>query len=91
MTTVSSLLKARIPGEPRSLHALAVALAGVLTDTPPPGSDPLAVLEAGDTSNYELSGTWQEVRAARDFGELSPVEYDYLAATVEALTMEADG
>lgn len=88
MTAISSLIAARRRGDPRSLQALAVALASTLRDTPAVGVDPVGVLEAGETQGAETPGTWQEVRAAADYGELSRPEYDYLAATVAALTME---
>jgi hypothetical protein len=88
VSAVSSLLAARTRGDKRSLQALAVALAATVTDTPPPSTDPVTALDEGETRGSELPRTWQEVRAARDYGELSEAEYDYLAAAVEALTME---
>jgi hypothetical protein len=88
VSAVTSLLAARTKGDPRSLQALAVALSAIMVDTPPPSTDPTVVLDEGETRGSELPRTWQEVRAARDYGDLTGPEYDYLAAAVEALTME---
>jgi hypothetical protein len=88
MAAVRSLLAARTPGDQRSLQALAVALAATVRDTPPLPADPVALYDEVETRGSEEVGTWQEVRAARDFGDITPAEYDYLAAAVAALTLE---
>lgn len=88
MPAVRSLIAAHEPGSERSLTALAVALAAVLTDTPVLSADPVELWSQVEDHGAEAPGTWQEVRAARDFGDLSVAEYDYLAAAVEALTQE---
>ena len=88
MPAVRSLIAAHRHGDAGSLKALAVALAAELRDTPETPVDPVELYERVETNNHETAGTWQEVRAARDFGDLTPAEYDYLAAAVEALTQE---
>ena len=90
MPSVSSLLKAHIKGDAGSLQALGVALAAVLVEAGPPPVDPVELWDAVETRDPAPAGTWQEVRAARDHGDLSHAEYDYLAAAVEALTREDD-
>jgi hypothetical protein len=87
MATVPALIAAHTRGDARSLQALALALSALLADTPEVPVDPVAALVEGETSG-EHPGTWQQVRAAADFGDLSPAEYEYLAAAVEALTQE---
>lgn len=87
MPAVRSLIDAR-ERTAEGLQALAVALAQTVVDTPPLPADPVALWSEVEDRGAELPGTWQEVRAARDFGDLSPAEYDYLAAAVEALTRE---
>lgn len=86
MPSISSLIAARQPGDRGSLQALGEALAAVLADTPDLPADPDGLVDAVDTRGAELAGTWQEVRAARDRGDLSVAEYEYLAAAVEAHT-----
>jgi hypothetical protein len=88
MAAVRSLIGAHEHGSERSLTALAVALAAVLADTPEMPTDPVELWSAVEDHGAEAPGTWQEVRAARDFGDLTVAEYDYLAAAVEALTQE---
>lgn len=88
MPAVRSLIGARRRGSAESLQALGVALAATLRDTPDLPVDPLDLLHEVEDRGAEAPGTWQEVRAARDYGELSEAEYDYLAAAVEALTQE---
>jgi hypothetical protein len=90
VAAVRSLIAARTRGDRESLQALAVALVGVLDDTPTLPTDPVAVYEQVENQSAERQGTWQEVRAARDYGDLTPAEYDYLAAAVAALTQEDD-
>lgn len=89
MPTISSLIAARKKGSAESLQALAIALAEVVRDTPEPPADPAALWAAVEDQGAEVTGTWQEVRAARDHGDLTEAEYDYLAAAVDALTQEA--
>jgi hypothetical protein len=85
---VRSLIAAHQSGDATSLKALAVALAATLRDTPEPPTDPVELEGWVETRGYDEPGTWQEVRAARDFGDLTDAEYEYLAAAVEALTQE---
>lgn len=87
MPAVRSLIAAR-EGGAEGLRALAVALASTLADTPPLPDDPAELWSEVEDRGAEQSGTWQEVRAARDYGDLSDAEYQYLAAAVEALTRE---
>ncbi len=97
MPAVDSLLIAYSRGrrDSKTLRALALALAPELkTPDEMPGlaaGDPVAVLDAVTVRGYDQPGTWQQVRAARDFGRLTQAEYDYLAAAVEALMQEDDG
>jgi hypothetical protein len=94
VTSIPALIAARTPGDPRSLQALAVALAATVHDTPEPSTDPTDLYWTVEDDDAEAPGTWQQVRAARDYGDLSPAEYEYLAAAVGALTQEkeqADG
>lgn len=88
MASVRSLISAHQRGDRESLQALGVALAGAVGDTPELPTDPVALYDVVETQNAERLGTWQEVRAARDYGDLTEAEYDYLAAVVEALTQE---
>lgn len=88
MSAVTNLIAARKPGDRASLQALGIALASALRDTPDRPTDPVELYDGVETDGYEQPGTWQEVRAARDFGDLSDAEYQYLAAAVEALTQE---
>lgn len=88
MPSISNLIAARVPGDRESLDALAVVLVARLEDTPEVVGDPVEWVDAVDTRGAGLPGTWQEVRAARDHGDLSSAEYDHLAAAVEALTRE---
>lgn len=88
MPAVRSLIGAHRRGDAASLRSLAVALARSLSDTPELPEDPVAHVDAVDTRGAEAVGTWQEVRAARDHGDLTNAEYEYLAAAVEALTQE---
>lgn len=90
MPAVRSLIAARERSE-EGLTALAVALAGVLADTPDLPDDPAELWAYVEDHGAETPGTWQEVRAAADFGELSEAEYEFLAAAVEALTQEDAG
>lgn len=86
MPSVSSLIRAHQPGDAESLQALGLLLAATVDDTPPLPEDPAELVDAVDTQGAELAGTWQEVRAAHDHGDLTDAEYDYLAAAMEALT-----
>lgn len=88
MPTVRSLLLAHEPGSRESLQALAVALAAQLVPVPDRPTDPTVLLDLIESTEQDTAGTWQEVRAARDYGRLTPAEYDYLHAAVEALTLE---
>ncbi len=96
MPSVEALLTAygRGPRRAPQLRALGLALAPVLKAPDElPGlvaADPATVLDAVTVRGYDQPGTWQQVRAARDFGQLTQAEYDYLAAAVEALTQEDD-
>lgn len=87
---IAHLLAARERGSASSLRALAIALAARITDPPALPTEPAAVWSEVENRGAEASGTWQEVRAARDHGEISEAEYDYLAAAVDALTLEGD-
>ena len=81
MSSVSDLIAAwREQDAP--VAVLARDLAGRLHDTPALPYDPSALIDRVDTEGAELAGTWQEVRAAHDFGELTDEEYDELAALV---------
>ncbi len=93
MPAVDALITAyeRTPRRAPHLRALGLALAPELKDPFETPTDPVAALEAVDVRGYDQPGTWQQVRAARDFGRLTPAEYDYLAAAVEALTLGDDG
>jgi len=86
MPSVSSLIAAHERGNAGSLRALAVALAATVEDVDPLPLDPVEHEDAVDTRGAEQAGTWQEVRAARDYGDLTPSEYEYLLAAVDALT-----
>lgn len=86
MAAVRSLIAAHRPGDRGSLEALAVALAATVKPVPDLPADPLAVEMLVDTLDPVPADTWAEVRAARDYGDLTPQEYDYLSAAVEALT-----
>lgn len=86
MPSISSLIASHRPGDRGSLVALGEALAGLLADTPELPGEPVELVDAVETRGAELAGTWQEVRAARDRGDLTVAEYDYLAAAVEAHT-----
>lgn len=88
--TVERLLRAHRRGDEGSLKALAVALAASVRPVPPVAGDPAQVWADVDTRGAEQPGTWQEVRAARDYGDLTDAEYEYLAAAVDALTIEED-
>ncbi len=88
MPAVRSLIAAHQRGDKRSLTALAAALAGSVRDTPDLPDEPADLYGVVEDRGAELAGTWQEVRAARDYGDLTPAEYDYLAAAVEAMTQE---
>jgi hypothetical protein len=88
--SVGSLLAARVPGDEASLRALAAVLAARVVDTPVPAADPVEQWGAVEDRGGEVSGTWQEVRAARDHGDLSSAEYEFLAATVDVMTQEAE-
>lgn len=89
--SVRALLAARERGNAESLRALAIALAARLGDPPDLPTEPDEVWAEVENRGAEAAGTWQEVRAARDHGEISVAEYDYLAAAVDALTLEGDG
>lgn len=90
MPAVRSLIAAHQRGDAGSLRALAVALAATVHDTPEPGSDPVEAWAGVEDRGGEQAGTWQEVRAARDHGDLTAEEYSYLVEAVDALTQEAD-
>jgi len=87
MPSIPSLIAARTRGNAESLKALAVALADNVRTPPAPPLDPVEVWNDAEDGGVR-TGTWDEVVAARDTGELSPAEYEYLSAAVEALTME---
>jgi len=89
-TSVRTLIAARKRGDRESLRALAVVLAQRVVDTPVLSADPAELWAEVENRGAELPGTWQEVRAARDHGELTEAEYDYLSAAVEALTLEKE-
>ena len=89
MPSVASLLAAHQHGDKRSLRALGQALAEHVADTPPLPDEAVDLYEVMEDRGAEGTGTWQEVRAARDYGLITPAEYDYLAAAVEA--MKEDG
>lgn len=89
MPSIGSLLAAHRPGDKRSLQALGVALAGTVKPVDALSDTPEGVWEKAEVTGWEQPGTWQEVRAAADYGVLTPAEYDYLAAAVEAMTQEA--
>lgn len=86
MAAVRSLIAAHKTGDRGSLEALAVALAATVKPAPPLPADPVAVEMLVDTLDPVPADTWAVVRAARDYGDLTPAEYDYLSAAVEALT-----
>lgn len=88
MTTVTSLVAAHRHGDAESLKSLAITLAAVLKDPAPLPPDPVGLEDQVDTQGAQQAGTWQEIRAARDTGALTDPEYQYLAAAVDALTME---
>jgi hypothetical protein len=88
MPAVASLLAAHQPGNRRSLQALAVALAAEVKPPAPLPDTPVELEAQVEVRGWQQAGTWQEVRAARDFGDITPAEYDYLAAAVAALTQE---
>ena len=89
MPSVSALLRAHAHGDKGSLQALGVALSEALTAPTAMPVTPVEVEAEAGMRGWDEPGTWQEVRAARDFGDLTPAEYDYLQAAVEALTQEA--
>lgn len=86
--TVGQLLAAHISGDRSNLRQLAVGLAEVLRPPAALPDDPVALEAAAEDTSYEQAGTWQEVRAARDYGRLTPAEYDYLSAAVAARSQE---
>jgi hypothetical protein len=88
MPAVRSLIAAHKRGDRASLQALGIALAAELKPPAALPDTPEGVEEQAGLRGWDEAGTWLEVRAARDHGELTPAEYDYLAAAVEALTME---
>lgn len=90
MPSVRSLIAARARTR-EGLRALAQALHDHLQPVPQLPDDPTALWDAVEDRGAEAPGTWQEVRAAVDHGELSEAEYDYLAAAVAALEDEDDG
>lgn len=90
MPSVSSLIGAHRRGDAGSLRALAVALAEAVVPVDGLPVDPVEYEAAVDTRPAEQADTWQEVVAARDYGDLTPAEYDYLLAAVEALTYEKE-
>lgn len=87
MPKITSLIAAHKRGDKGSLNALAVALAASIHDPAPLPVDPVEHRIAAEERGT-VPGTWEEVRAARDYGDITPAEYDYLAASVEALTQE---
>jgi hypothetical protein len=89
MPSITSLIRAHETGNAESLQTLAVALHGLLDDTPTLPTDPAEHWSAVDTRGAEQRGTWQEVRAAHDHGDLTDAEYEYLAAALEHLDQEA--
>lgn len=90
MPSVRSLIAARRRGNADDLRALAVALAREVSPPPALPADPAALWDAvEDAADHEfVPGTWQEVRAAADHGDLSEAEYEYLAAAVAAMDEE---
>lgn len=88
MATIPSLIAARKRGSKESLQALALALSEVVRDTPGLPVDLAEAWAVAEDRGAQVAGTWQEVRAARDHGDLTDAEYEYLAAAVDALTQE---
>lgn len=86
--SLTALIGAHRRGDAASLRALGLAIAASVADTPTLPADPVELLDAVDTQGAGVAGTWHEVRAARDHGDLTVAEYDYLTALVEALTRE---
>lgn len=90
MPSVQALIGAHRRGDAGSLRALAKALAVAVEDVDELPTDPVALEEWVDTRPAVQADTWQEVVAARDYGDLTPAEFDYLVAAVEALTDEEE-
>lgn len=90
MATVRSLIAAHKTGNAESLRALAIVLSRQLVDVPSLPDDPTDLYVAVEDTGLEAAGSWREVRACRDHGELTEAEYDYLSAAVEALTLEKE-
>lgn len=91
MATVRSLVvAAHKHGDAESLRALAIALSRQLVDVPDLPTDPAELWAEVEEHGLEAAGSWREVRACRDHGELTEAEYDYLSVAVEALTFEKE-
>lgn len=87
--TVGQLLTAYAAARDRDgLRQLGADLAAALRPPRPLPTDPVALEAAAEDTSYAEAGTWQEVRAARDYGRLTPAEYDYLSAAVAAASQE---
>lgn len=74
----------RAARSPDALHALGTVLVERVVPVADAPTDPLAVLLLVEDRSPAQPGTWQEVRACRDLGLLSPDEYDYLSALYDA-------
>lgn len=83
--TVEAALAAHTVGDLSSLRRLAAELSRALRPVAR-STDPVEVLS--DESAGTEPGTWSAVRAARDLGQISSAEYDYLSAAVAASTPE---
>ena len=83
---VIDLLREHRGGDPVALQQLAEQLAAVVDDVEAQPDDPVKALELAEDQSYAAPGTWQQVRAARDYGILTFAEYDFLSAAVEAIT-----
>lgn len=90
MSTVTSLIAAHHHGDRESLKALAVALASAVEPVPALPTDPVELWSAVEDAPPAARGTWQEVVAARDNGDLTDPEFDYLVAATEALTLDLE-
>lgn len=88
MPSVKDLLRAHETGNRSSLQALGVALAAELAPVPDRPTDPVELLQLIEDTDAEAAGTWDEVRAAHDYGRLTDAEYVYLHAAVGSLTLE---
>lgn len=86
--TVRSILAGITPGDDYSLRKAALELDAVLVAVPAAPDDPGAAYDVVEERGAELTNTWQEVRAARDHGELAEPDYEFLATAVDSLNPE---